>query len=557
MSADHSNVRWNGWGWTAHKDQFAEQEAVWSWLAGELGMPALLATPARPLESISLAPCRLTVEDRARFTQILGPERVRDSQFERAFHARGRSYQDLIHLRAGDLSTAPDAVLYPRSTDEVVAILAAAGEGRVAVVPYGGGTSVVGGVTGSKGAFKSVVSIDMSLMDRVVDIDTLSMTATVEAGIYGPALEKALQSRGFTLGHHPQSFEFSTVGGWIAHRGAGQGSNRYGRAEDWLVGAKVVTPRGILQTGGFPASATGPRLNDLVLGSEGAFGIVAEATVRLHPLPEASNYFGYLFKDFSSGISAIRDAARAEIAATMLRLSDSSETKFYRAFGSLGKKRSMRDRLAQFYLTNRGFDEKACALIVGFEGSTTSVVEARLQFDVIAKKHNALALGENPGKRWKEGRFHGPYLRDPMMDRGVGVDTLETAASWSNLGKLYVAVRDALENAIRENAPRAGARGVVSGHISHSYPDGASLYFTYIFPRALDGELAQWRAIKKAASDAIIASGGTISHHHGVGEDHLPWMLAEKGSLGIDVLRAVKMALDPKGILNPGKLIPE
>jgi len=557
MSIDHSKIRWNGWGWTAHKDQLAEDEAMWTWLAGELGMPALLATPARPLESVTLAPSRLTVEDRVRFIEILGAERVRGDQYERAFHARGRSYHDLICLRSGDLSTAPDAVLYPRSTDEVLATLAAAGEGGVAVVPYGGGTSVVGGVTGGHGRFKSVVALDLSAMDRVIDIDAQSMTATVEAGIYGPALEKALQAKGLTLGHHPQSFEFSTLGGWIAHRGAGQGSNRYGRAEDWLVGTKVATPRGVLHTGGFPASSAGPRLNDLVLGSEGVFGVVTEATVRLHPLPTASDYYGYLFKDFASGIAAIRAAAREEIPVTMLRLSDPMETKFYRAFGSLGKKRTLRDRFAQFYLTNRGFDEKACAMIAGFEGETTTVVDERLRFDVLAKKHGALALGEGQGKRWKEGRFHGPYMRDPMMDRGVGVDTLETAASWSKLDGLYIAVRDALESAIRENAPRAGAHGVVSCHISHSYPDGASLYFTYIFPRMLDGEIAQWRAIKKAASDAIIANGGTISHHHGVGEDHLPWMAAEKGSLGIDILRAVKMALDPKGILNPGKLIPD
>jgi alkyldihydroxyacetonephosphate synthase len=394
-------------------------------------------------------------------------------------------------------------------------------------------------------------------MDRVIELDTQSMTATAEAGITGPGLEKALGANGFTLGHHPQSFEFSTLGGWIAHRGAGQGSNRYGRAEDWLVGAKLATPRGVLRTGGFPASSTGPRLNDLVLGSEGIFGIITEATVRLHPLPVASDYRGYLFRDFAGGIAALHDAARDEIAVTMLRLSDPLETRFYRAFGALGKKRSIADRFAEFYLDTRGYDDKACALIAGFEGDTATVVAARAQFDALAKKHGALALGEGQGRRWKEGRFHGPYLRDPMMDRGVGVDTLETATSWSQLDALYVAVREALEGAIRENAPRAGARGVVTCHVSHSYRDGASLYFTYIFPRALDGEIAQWRAIKKAASDAIIANGGTISHHHGIGEDHLPWMAAEKGSLGIDVLRAVKMALDPNGILNPGKLIPD
>ena len=556
MSIDHSAIRWNGWGWNAHKDQLADQEVLWTWLASELGMPALLATPARPLESITLPPVRLTANDKVRFVDILGADRVRDDIYVRAFHARGRSYHDLVHLRAGDVSTAPDAVLYPRSSEEVQAILAAAGERGIAVVPFGGGTSVVGGVTACRGRFNSVVTLDTSAMDRVIDIDAQAMTATFEAGITGPALEKALALKSLTLGHHPQSFEFSTLGGWIAHRGAGQGSSRYGRAEDWLVGAKLVTPRGVLLTGGFPASSTGPRLNDLVLGSEGVFGVIAEATVRLHVQPAASEYYGYLFKDFASGIAAIRSATRDGIAVTMLRLSDPVETKFYRAFATLGEKRTYRDRFAQLYLDNRGFDEKACAMIAGFEGPSAAVVDARLQFDVLAKKNGAIGLGEAQGKRWKEGRFHGPYLRDPMMDRGVGIDTLETATSWSKLDTLYVAVRDALESAIRETVPRAGARGVVSCHISHSYLDGASLYFTYIFPRQLDDEVAQWRTIKKAASDAIVRNGGTISHHHGIGEDHLAWMAAEKGSLGIDILRAIKMALDPKGILNPGKLIP-
>lgn len=557
MSIDRGKIRWNGWGWTAHHDELAGQDVLWTWLAGELGMPALLATPARALENIELPRSRLTVEDRARFVQILGTDRVHDDLYERAYHARGKSYHDLLHLRAGDLSTAPDAVLCPRSTDEILAIFSAASEVGIAIVPYGGGTSVVGGVTGQHGAFRSVVCIDMSNMDRMIEVDPQSMTATAEAGIAGPALEKALHANGFTLGHHPQSFEFSTLGGWIAGRGAGQDSNRYGRAEDWLIGATLVTPRGVLRTGGFPASSTGPRLNDLVLGSEGIFGIITEATVRLRPLPTASEHCGYLFRDFAGGLAAIRDAAREEIPVAMLRLSDPSETKFYRAFGALGRKRTLVSRAQQIYLDARGFDDKACAMIAGFEGEATSVADTRKQFDRIAKTNGALALGEGQGRRWKAGRFHGPYLRDPMMDRGVGVDTLETATSWSKLDSLYIAVRDALDAAMRETAPRPGAHGVVTCHVSHSYPDGASLYYTYIFPRALDGEIAQWRAIKKAASDTIVAHGGTISHHHGIGEDHLPWMAVEKGSLGIDVLRAVKMALDPKGLLNPGKLIPD
>ncbi len=556
MTIDRAKFRWNGWGWAAHQDALSAREEVWSWLAAELGMPALLATPARPLDSIALPPSRLAPEAKAKIAAIVGEDRVRGDDRERAFHALGKSYHDLIRLRAGDLSRSPDAVVYPRGGDEVLGVLQAASELGVAVVPFGGGTSVVGGVSAARGPFVAAIALDLSDMDRLIEIDPVSRTARFEAGIYGPALEKALAASGFTLGHYPQSFEFSTLGGWIAHRGAGQGSGGYGRSENWLAAATLATPRGFLSVGGFPSSAAGPQLLDLALGSEGAFGVVTEATVRIRPAPKAIDYRGYLFHDFAGGAAAIREAVQSGIGATMLRLSDTAETRFYRTFGALGKKRGIKDRLAQLYLDAKGFDAAACAMIAGFEGEGEEVEAARHGFEKIAAKHRALKLGQGQGRRWMEGRFHGPYLRDPMLDRGIGVDTLETATSWKNVDALYVAVRDALDKAMRETSPRDGAHGTVQCHISHAYPDGASLYYTYIFPRALEREVEQWRAIKAAASDAIVANGGTISHHHGVGEDHLPWMAKEKGALGVDVLRAAKMALDPKGVMNPGKLIP-
>ncbi|MDE2164014.1 MAG: FAD-binding oxidoreductase [Alphaproteobacteria bacterium] len=556
MGIDRTKIRWNGWGWAAHKDDLGSSEDIWRWLASELNMPALLATPSRPLEELSLPPCALSLEDRHGLTRVLGAEHLRDDAYERAFHTLGRSYHDLLRLRAGDLSLAPDAVVYPRATEEVLAVLAFAATHDIAVIPFGGGTSVVGGVSGVRGAFKKAITVDLSAMDRVIDIDTVSGTATVEAGIAGPALEKVLEAKGVTLGHTPQSFEFSTLGGWIGHRGAGQGSNRYGRAEDWLVGIRLATPRGLLTTGDAPASAAGPQLKDIALGSEGVFGIITEATIRVRPRPEVSDYRGYLFRDFESGMAAIRMAMQEDVAATMLRLSDADETRFYRAYGKLGKAASLSQRLADFYLKMRHFDDRACAMIAGFEGHGPAPTAARKQFDAIARRHGALALGTRTGERWRQSRFLAPYLRDPMMDRGVGIDTLETAASWSKIGALYAATRAALETAVLQTVPREGAKGIVMCHISHSYTDGASLYFTYIFPRALDGEIAQWKAIKKAATDAVVANGGTVSHHHGIGEDHTPWIVQEKGTLGIDVLRAVKTALDPSGILNPGKLLP-
>ncbi len=556
MGIDREKIRWNGWGWAAHRHPIAGRDEVWNWLAHELGMPSLLATPARSLEEMGLPRSRLSPALYAEFGHLLGPERVRDGTHERAFHARGRSYLDLLRLRAGDFSAVPDIVLYPRDENEVLAILRIAGENRIALVPYGGGTSVVGGVTAQAEGFDCLATVDVSGMDQVLEIDPLGLSVRAEAGIYGQALEKALAARGLTLGHYPQSFEFSTLGGWIAHRGAGQQSERYGRASDWLLAARMATPRGMLATEPFHAASTGPRLADLMLGSEGAFGIITEATISVRPLPQRSEYRAWLFRDFESGLTALRRAHRDEIAASMLRLSDPQETHFFRALAEAGQPLALGARLANAYLAVRGVSERAAVMIASFEGRGARVAADREAFARLARSLGALDVGSGPAMRWRRDRFQAPYLRDPMLDRGVGVETLETAAPWTKLEGLYGAVRTALETALRESAPYPSARGIVLCHVSHAYAEGASLYFTCIFPRALDHEFAQWQTVKRAAMEAITAHHGTISHHHGIGEDHLPWMVREKGDLGMEVLRAIKQTLDPAGILNPGKLIP-
>ena len=555
MSIDRTGLRWNGWGRMDHPDPLAGRDDVWPWLAAQFAMPALLATPPRALEGIALPAPRLGDAARTAFAAILGGDRVRQDDRERAFHALGRSYRDLLRLHAGDF-TPPDAVLYPRGEADVLAVLRAAAQHEVAVVPFGGGTSVVGGVSASRGAFPAVVALDLTDMDHVTEVDLVAGTADVEAGIMGPDLERQLAAKGMTLGHHPQSFEFSTLGGWIAHHGSGQDSGRYGRASDWLAGVRVATPLGLLASGDAPASAAGPDLSQLMLGSEGVFGIITRARIRIRALPEREEHHGWLFHDFASGIAAIREAAREEIPHTMLRLADAAETRFFRAFAALGREPGYGARIAGAWLKLRRFDDNAAGLIAGFAGNQRDVAQARRRFAAIARRLGAQALGEKPGRSWRQQRYALPYLRDPLMGQGVGVDTLETAASWSRLPALYAATRAALEQAMRQGAPRDGANGIVLCHVSHAYQDGASLYFTFLFPRRIGAELAQWQAIQQAASDAILAAGGTISHHHGVGEDHLPWIEREKGVPGIAVLRAAKQALDPEGILNPGKLIP-
>lgn len=548
-------MRWNGWGKSSFHDSALDNDALWNWLTHELGMPSLLATPASGLDAVVLPPVRLTADALAALARIVVADQLRQDTMTRILHARGRSYPDLLHLRAGDLSTAPDAVVYPKTTAEVTALLKWAEVHDVAIIPFGGGTSVVGGVSAQQGRHHAVVSLDLTTMDAVLNIDPVSELARIQAGITGPALETALAARGLTLGHFPQSFEYSTLGGWIAHRGAGQQSNGYGRAEDWLHSALLVTPRGLIHTEDAPASAAGPRLKDLILGSEGLFGVITEATVRIHKQPAEQHVSSFLFHSFSEGLGAIRLALQSGIEASMLRLSDTEETRFFRAFRKAGHPPHVADWLTGKYLAARGLATQSCALIGLFEGSEGR--RSRQRFAALARQCGGVDVGQGPARSWLSGRYHSPYLRDPMLDHGVGVDTLETATSWSNLERLYGAVSTALSEAMRANAPREGAHGIVMCHLSHSYHDGASLYFTFIFPRTLENELAQWQAIKTAASRAIVSHGGTISHHHGIGEDHRDYMVDEKGPLGIEILRAVKTALDPHGILNPGKLIPD
>lgn len=545
MSIDRQKLRWNGWGWVDAPDTLGERApAVWEWMGKTLGLHPLPFTPAKPLSEITLPPIRVVAPDLlASLSGLLAPERVKTDDFERAFHARGKSYHDLLHLRAGNLDTAPDAVAYPVSTEECLAVVQFAAAENIALIPFGGGSSVVGGVTGlAAPGQRGVISLDMTLMDQVLEIDEEALTARVQAGVYGPQLENALQARGFTLGHYPQSFEFSTLGGWIAPRGAGHQSNKYGKAEHWLVGATLATPKGLWQTESFPGSAAGPQMRDIVAGSEGILGVIIEATVKIHPLPEVKDYRGYLFMDFASGVAAAREMMQASVQTAMIRLSDENETRFYTAL-TLGGQEP--DPSVRF-----------CAMLIGLEGSQSEVAHALSESRAIVEKHAGIHMGESLGENWYKGRFETPYLRDPMMDRGLGVDTLETATRWSNLLRLHDITTEALSCALDAQAAFPKARGIVMSHLSHAYPDGASLYFTFAFPRAPERAVEQWLAIKRAVSDAIVANGGTISHHHGIGIDHLPWIQAEKGDHGISALKALKRELDPASIFNPGKLIP-
>ena len=535
-------MRW--WGWGEDEGAITLPEPALTLLRDELGMDGSEAGTRVALDEVELGESALPQAAR----RDLDGAGLADDHATRVAHAVGRSYPDLVRIRSGDGSGAPDAVVRPSSAGELPAILAACARGGVAVVPFGGGTSVVGGVEALRGLHSAAVSLDLSGLDSLLDVDPVSLTARVEAGMFGPALERTLSEHGVTLGHFPQSFEFSTVGGWVATRSAGQASTGYGRIDELVEAVRCETPAGPLTTRDVPATAAGPSLRELVVGSEGVLGVISEATLRVRPVPEERHYEGWSFASFEEGAEAYRALAQAGASPDVARLSDEYETRLSMALSSSG---STAERAGKAYLRLRGH-EGGCLAFTGFEGTPEQVARRRGRVAGILRAHGAVALGQKPGRSWLKSRFAAPYLRDELLDRGVMVETLETATTWSNLHRLYVEVGAAL----RESLGGRGTPPAVMCHISHLYPSGASLYYTFIARQEPGAEIEQWRAAKTAACDAIVANGGTITHHHAVGTDHAPWMADEVGDLGLGVLAAVKERVDPAGIMNPGKLLP-
>lgn len=475
-----------------------------------------------------------------------GPERVSVERGDRIRHAGGKSYPDLIRMRSRSLAAAPDAVLAPPDAEAVAATIAACAAAGIAVVPFGGGTSVVGGVDPVRGAFDRVVSLDLASLRRA-DVDPVSGLARLGPGLRGPEAESALNARGFTLGHFPQSYRYATIGGFAATRSAGQASSGYGRFDALVTGVELCAPAGRLRTGATPHTAAGPALRELVVGSEGCFGAITDIEVRVRPIPEARLYEAWFAPGFAEGVELVRALAQGGVLPDVVRLSDREETEVSLALSGLEGVR--RAALETWLKLRRRAD--GCMLIAGWEGERESAERRRELSRRALRLGGAVPLGGSAGRSWERGRYEGPHLRDSLIDAGALVDTLETAHDYSHLLDLYGAVRDALARAISSR----GGGSVVMCHVSHAYRDGASLYFTFLGPARRGAEIEQWREVKAAASEAIVAAGGTITHHHAIGRDHAPYLPAEIGATGIEVLRAVKAQLDPPGVMNPGKLI--
>ncbi len=523
-------MHWSRWGDPGHASALPEAAAAL--------IDAVFGTDEQAtvdLDAVKLPEPGLAAEQLDALRDLVGGDHVRTDHETRVRHTRGKSTPDLLKIRHGDGSDAPDVVVLPADHDEVQRVVSWCGRHGVALVPFGGGTSVVGGLAARRDGFAGVVALDLSRLKRLVSVDPVSHTAELQAGLLGPEAEALLAEHGMTLGHYPQSFEYATIGGFAATRSSGQASSGFGRFDSLVMGLRMATPIGTIELGSSPANAAGPDLRQLVLGSEGAFGVITSVTVRVRPVPAVKVYDTWRFDSFVEGATALRTLTQERIAPTVLRLSDESETSI-----NLAKP----DEVG-------GENAGGCLMIAGYEGTAEYVERTRALVTGRLTDLGGRPLGEQGGDAWAQGRFHGPYLRDALLDVGVLVETLETATFWSNLPALYDGVRAALERSLSEQ----GTDPIVLCHISHVYETGASLYFTVAAKQVGDG-LDQWAAAKAAASDAMIAAGATITHHHAVGRDHQPWFVQEVGQVGVEMLQAVKERIDPAGVLNPGVLIP-
>ncbi|MDX1803731.1 MAG: FAD-binding oxidoreductase [Alcanivorax sp.] len=526
--------RWNGWGDSAN--HYPLKPSGLRFVQARLGQ-------GRPLVDADLQ----SVLERVPASRLPAHPQISTEAEVRLRHARGQSLPDWLAMRSGQFEVFPDGVAEPQDSQQVRELLDWALANNVVVIPYGGGTSVAGHIN-PPSLDQPVLTLSLARMNQLMDLDNESQIATFGAGTPGPLVEQQLRERGYMLGHYPQSWELSTIGGWVASRSSGQQSMRYGRIEQMFAGGRVETPRGTLTIPTIPASSAGPDLREMVLGSEGRLGIITEVKVRVTPLPEAETFQVAFAPDWDSAIKLVRDMTQAKIPLSMLRLSNAEETRTHLMLA--GHEQLV--RLLHRYLSLRGCGNRKCMITFGVTGSTRQTRQTLAE----ARRRIRDAGGVNTGallaRKWEESRFRSPYLRHGLWEHGYAVDTLETCVDWNKVTDTVTRI----EQAIRDHAGDGESVHVFT-HLSHLYPQGSSIYTTYVFRCSPDYEHTRqrWAAMKSAASDVIAAQGGTISHQHGVGRDHAPWLVKEKGEQGMAVLHTLFDHFDPQHQLNPGCLI--
>jgi alkyldihydroxyacetonephosphate synthase len=548
-------MKWWGWGDEGVSFTHTDKPALAPFIKLHLGLDVEAET-SRPVafDDLRIPDSSLEPSLRSALEGAVGSERVSTDPLDRVVHARGKCLRDLVRHRRGELGRVPDVVVRPDDEDEVAAVLRVALDADAVLIPFGGGTNISGSLEAPESETRTVISVDTGLMDRVLEIDEESRLARVQAGVLGPRLEEQLNARGWTVGHFPDSFTHSTLGGWIATRSSGMQSDKYGDVADLTRAVRVVTPSGILATRPVPHTSTGPSVREMVLGSEGRLGIITEATVHVHRVPERRTILGYLFPSWPEALAAMREIAESEASPSVTRVSDAAETRF--SFATR-KEPSLLDRLKskalQTYLERRrNFDlEAMCLSFIGYEGTKDHVAAQRKLVGKIVSRHGGLCVGSGPGELYDQKKFDTPYIRDYLLDRGAPGDVSETSAPWSALSTLYDNVTEAAQRAFDE----LGVRGYIMCHLSHSYHAGACLYFTFAFkPSGRRDVLEEYDVVKDAIQQTFVDSGATLSHHHAVGTEHAKWLEQDISGPGVAMLRSLFDGVDPGSNLNPGKI---
>ena len=555
MVNDIRHMKWWGWGYEDVFFDDSDKPALWPYLKSELDIVEEESTPSVKFEEIELPERKINGGFLEAVKVELDESQIADDKKTRLIHSTGKSFRDLWRLRHGIIKCAPDCVVFPENEEDVAAIVSAAHEQGVVLIPFGGGSNIAGCLEPRDRDGRMVVSLDMCRMHKVLEVDQRSLTARIQPGVYGQHMEDQLLEHGVTLGHFPDSFLHSTLGGWVATRSAGMQSDRYGKIEDMVISLRMVTPSGTIVTRTVPKSSNGIDVRHLCIGSEGILGVITEVVVQVHRRPKYEDWYGWLFPDFESGISAIHECQRKNCMPTVTRLNDPKKTALSFAFKSpkSGFKEAI-GKVVKWYIGSvRGIDLKSCCLmVVKFEGDYDAFHMRRRDVSAIYRKRGGVCLGAEPGRSFAKVKFDFPHLRDYVMDRNIMADVSETATTWTNLLKLYENGVADIEDAIRDT----GVAPWIGCHVSHSYHTGASLYFTFGCLQCKGREIEQYLYVKKAAEDAFLKNGGTLSHHHAVGTEHLPWVEDDISATGVKAVQALKEGLDPNGIMNPGKIIP-
>ena len=553
---DVKHMKWWGWGVEGvgfhHEDKPAFRPFVLNAIDLDVN-----TTPTAPMSLDDLPIPTPVISDHllAELTEVVGVENVAQDDLDRIVHTYGKALRDLLRIRAGDIPRVPDLVIYPGNETEVQLIVDRAVAADAVIIPYGGGSNISGSLHAPEDETRPVISLDLGRMNQVIDIDQESGLARIQAGAQGPDLEEQLSARGWVLGHYPDSFTHSTLGGWVATRSSGMQSDKYGDISDIARGMRVVMPGKVLQVRPLPHTSTGPSVREMVLGSEGRLGVITEVTVQVHRIPEVRVILGYLFPSWESGLATMQEISTSDAHPSITRVSDGKET----AFSFATRKKSSGISISSLIskglmkvLQRRGWNlDEVCLAFIGYEGGKAHVAKQKKIVKDIVGKHGGILVGKGPGALYDQKKFDTPYIRDFLLDRGAIGDVSETAAPWSKLLPLYRNVIAAAEKVYAQ----LGVPGWIMCHLSHSYHSGACLYFTFAFKHDGVDPLGQYEPLKNAIQQAFVDSGGTLSHHHAVGTEHAAWLEQDISAPGVHMIEGLFSAMDPNSNFNPGKII--